>query len=138
MKIAIINGVNLGAVGTRETDIYGSESFTEYEKNLQEKFADEITFYQSDIEGEIVEYIAQAARDSDAIIINPGAYTHSSVAIADALRAARVPAVEVHISQVMAREPYRRRSYVAEVCRVSISGMGLYGYESAVGYLLQL
>ncbi len=137
MKIAIIQGVNISHVGTRQSDIYGTISMDTYQDRLAQKYPEQLGFYHSDIEGELVDLIHRVSSDHDAIIINPGAYTHTSVAMADALRSVNTPAVEVHISQVMAREPYRRRSYIAEVCIASISGMGLYGYDAAIQFLLQ-
>ncbi len=136
-KIAIIQGVNISEVGTREVGVYGIVAMDEYQKRLAEKYPDSLSFYTSDIEGELVKHIKEAAKSHDAIVINPGAYTHTSVAIADALRMAALPAVEVHLSQVWAREPYRSKSYIAECCITSISGAGLQGYELAILYLTQ-
>ncbi len=137
MKIAIIQGVNISEVGTREVGVYGTVPLEEYESRLKKKYGNLLSFYHSDIEGELVEGIRDLGHTHEAIIINPGAYTHSSVAIADALRAVSIPSVEVHLSQVFAREPYRRKSHIAEVCIVSISGAGLEGYELAIQFLLK-
>lgn len=138
MKFAIINGVNLSNIGIRQTSIYGTKNWIDYEAELHDKFPGLLWFLQTDVEGEIIEHIQKAAKDCNGIIINPGAYTHTSVAIADAIRAIEIPAVEVHISSVMTREPYRRRSHISEVCTASLSGMGLYGYESAVLFLMEI
>ncbi len=135
MKIAIIQGANLAEVGHREPEIYGETSWQEYQSELDRRYSAELDWYQSDVEGELVQIIKREGQTHDALILNPGAYTHSSVAIADALRMQSVPCVEVHLSQVMAREPYRRRSYIAEICEVSISGAGWYGYDLAIQYL---
>ncbi len=136
MKIAIIQGVNIRSVGSRQPEIYGTRSMEDEQKGLEQSYPDLLSFLYSEDEGELVQIIQRAGQQHDAIIINPGAYTHTSVAIADALRAVGLPAVEVHISQVYSREPYRRRSYIAEVCQASISGMGLYGYRAAIDYIL--
>ncbi len=136
-KIAIIQGVNISEVGAREVGVYGNVLMGDYQMRLEEKYPGVLSFYTSDIEGELVHHIKEAAKSHDAIIINPGAYTHSSVAIADAMRVSALPAVEVHLSQVWAREPYRSKSYIAECCMASISGAGLQGYELAILYLTQ-
>ncbi len=137
MKIAIIQGVNLSEVGAREVGVYGTVSLLEYESKLAEKYPEVLSFFHSDIEGQLVQLIKESAQCHQGIIINPGAYTHTSVAIADALRLVALPSVEVHLSQVFAREPYRRKSYIAEVCDASISGAGLQGYELALQFLSQ-
>lgn len=138
MRISIINGPNLNLVGTREPSIYGDESLDVYLKKLVEKYKEHsIQIYQSNVEGEIINEIQRVARLVDAIIINAGAYTHTSIAIADAIKSLGVPScIEVHISNVFAREPYRRESKIAEVCSGSISGFGIKVYELAIMSLL--
>lgn len=138
MKISIINGPNLNLIGTREPEIYGNDSLNEYIKLLIRKYPS-ITFtdYQSNIEGELINEIQLQGDDADAIIINAGAYTHTSIAIADALRAVKCKKIiEVHISNVYAREHYRRESHIAPACMGSICGFGLKSYELAVLSLL--
>jgi len=139
MKISIINGPNLNLIGTREPEIYGNDSLNEYIKLLIRKYPS-ITFtdFQSNIEGELINEIQLQGDDADAIIINAGAYTHTSIAIADALRAVKCKKIiEVHISNVYAREHYRRESHIAPACMGSICGFGLKSYELAVLSLLQ-
>ncbi|HMT36446.1 MAG: 3-dehydroquinate dehydratase [Bacteroidetes bacterium] len=138
MKISIINGPNLNLIGTREPEIYGNDSLNEYIKLLIRKYPS-ITFtdFQSNIEGELINEIQLQGDDADAIIINAGAYTHTSIAIADALRAVKCKKIiEVHISNVYAREHYRRESHIAPACMGSICGFGLKSYELAVLSLL--
>ncbi len=138
MKISIINGPNLNLVGTREPEIYGNSSLNEYIKWLTQKYASlHITYFQSNIEGEIIDEIQKQGSDAEAIIINAGAYTHTSIAIADALKAVQTEKIiEVHISNVYARENYRKLSYIAPVCMGSICGFGLKSYELAIQSLL--
>jgi 3-dehydroquinate dehydratase-2 len=137
MKIAIINGPNLNLLGKRETDIYGDQSFDIFFKSLQEKFPQcTLSYYQSNIEGELVNAIQEYGFNSDGIVLNPAAYTHTSVAIGDAIAAVKAPVVEVHISNVHAREDFRKFSYVSATCAGSIFGLGLKGYELAIEYLL--
>ena len=138
MKIAIINGPNLNLLGKRETDIYGNISFDEYFKTLQQKFpAIELSYYQSNIEGELVTAIQDCGFTVDGIVLNPGAYTHTSVAIGDSVAAVPAPVVEVHISNVHAREDFRKFSHVSAKCAGSIFGLGLKGYELAVEWILE-
>ncbi len=138
MKISIINGPNLNLVGTREPEIYGNDSLNEYIRFLINKYPSIVfTDYQSNIEGELINEIHKQGEDADAIIINAGAYTHTSIAIADALRAIKCKKIiEVHISNVYAREHYRRESHIAPACMGSICGFGLKSYELAVLSLL--
>jgi 3-dehydroquinate dehydratase-2 len=138
MKISIINGPNLNLVGTREPEIYGNSSLNEYIKWLTQKYASlHINYFQSNIEGEIIDEIQKQGMDADAIIVNAGAYTHTSIAIADALKAVQTEKIiEVHISNVYARENYRKLSYIAPVCMGSICGFGLKSYELAIQSLL--
>lgn len=138
MKIAIINGPNLNLLGKRETDIYGNMPFEKYLGELRELFPS-LTFYyyQSNIEGELVEHIQKAGFEYDGIVLNPAGYTHTSVAIGDAIAAIRVPVVEVHISNVHAREDFRKLSHVSGKSAGSIFGLGLKGYELAVRWLVE-
>lgn len=137
MKIAIINGPNLNLLGKRETDIYGSMPFEKYFELLKTKYPQvSFTYYQSNIEGELVSEIQRIGFDYDGIIINPAGYTHTSVAIGDAIAAIKTPVVEVHISNVHAREDFRKLSHVSGKAVGSIFGLGLKGYELAVEYLL--
>ncbi len=127
MKILIINGPNLNLLGTREPDIYGSRSFESYLTELREMLdGDEIDYLQSNHEGDIIDFLHAA--DCDGIILNAGAYTHTSLAIADAIAAIRIPVIEVHISNIAARESIRHTSLIAPVCQGSIAGFGLNSY----------
>jgi 3-dehydroquinate dehydratase II len=138
MKIAIINGPNLNLLGKREPEIYGSTTFEMYLKQTREKYANqEISYYQSNVEGELVNYIQQVGFTVDAIILNPAAYTHTSVAIGDAIAAIKCPVVEVHISNTAARETFRHISHVSAHCAGTIIGLGLQGYQLAIEYLIQ-
>lgn len=138
MKIAIINGPNLNLLGKRETDIYGSKPFEVYLEELKKNYPSiTFTYFQSNIEGELVSEIQRVGFDVDGIIINPGGYTHTSVAIGDAIAAVKVKTVEVHISNVHAREDFRKLSHVSAKAVGSIFGLGLKGYELAIQYFLQ-
>ena len=131
MKILIVNGPNLNLLGTREPEIYGTVSMADFLENLKEKFPeDEILFFQSNVEGEIINRLQKD--DYEALIINPAAYTHYSYAIADCLRNIQKPKIEVHISNIYAREEFRQKSITAAHCRGVISGFGLDGYRLAV------
>jgi 3-dehydroquinate dehydratase-2 len=133
MKIAIINGPNLNLLGKREPEIYGNKNFEEYFKDLQNRFSEiEFSYYQSNIEGELINKIQEFGFDYQGIIINPGGYTHTSVAIGDAIASITAPVIEVHISNVAAREEFRKISHVSAKCKGTISGLGLKGYELAV------
>lgn len=135
MKIAIINGPNLNLLGKREVDVYGNESFESYFKMLQEKYADvEISYYQSNVEGELINEIQRLGFSYDGIIFNPGGYTHTSVAIGDAIAAITTPVIEVHISNIFGREDFRKLSHVSGKAKGVISGLGLKGYELALNY----
>jgi len=137
MKIAIINGPNLNLLGKREVDIYGGESVDDYLTTLQDKYANlEISYFQSNIEGELVTAIQKFGFDYDGIIMNPAAYTHTSVAIGDAIGAIKVPVIEVHISNIHAREDFRKISHVSAKARGTICGLGLRGYELAVRFFV--
>lgn len=139
--IAIINGPNLNLLGKRQPEIYGTETFEHVLKELREKFPlCAIEYFQSNSEGEIIDKLHQLGYESHeckGIIINPGAYSHYSYAIADAIAAINVPVVEVHISNIMSREDFRHRSVTAKNCRGIISGLGTEGYALALHYLLK-
>jgi len=136
-SIAIVNGPNLNLVGTREPEIYGTKSLDQYLEALKERYSNlSITTYQSNIEGEIINFLHDCRGRMQGIILNAGAYTHTSIAIADAIAAIEIPVLEVHISNIMAREDFRKRSYTAPRCVGSISGLGLQGYELALLYFM--
>lgn len=138
MKIAIINGPNLNLLGKREPGVYGSKSFEEYLKELQVQYSSVVFhYYQSNVEGELINEIQRAGFDYDGIILNPGGYTHTSVAIGDAIAAIKTPVIEVHISNVHAREDFRKLSHVSGKSAGSIIGLGLKGYELAVEWFLR-
>lgn len=137
MKIAIINGPNLNLLGQRETSVYGTQSFEEFFEALKAQFpAVEFHYVQSNIEGELINAIQNCGFNYDGIVLNPGGYTHTSVAIGDAIAAVKAPVVEVHISNVHAREEFRKLSHVSGKAAGSIIGLGLKGYELAVRWLL--
>lgn len=133
LKIAIINGPNLNLLGKREVEIYGTQTFEDYFKTLETKFPNiELSSYQSNVEGELINKLHEIGFSYDGIIINAGAYTHTSIAIADAIAGIKTPVIEVHISNVFSREDYRHVSYLGKNCKGSISGFGLQGYEMAI------
>jgi 3-dehydroquinate dehydratase-2 len=137
MKIAIINGPNLNLLGKRETGIYGTMSFEEFLPSLKKKFAHiTISYFQSNIEGELITELQRVGFDADGIVLNPAGYTHTSVAIGDAIAGIKAPVVEVHISNVHAREDFRKLSHVSAKAAGSIFGLGLKGYELAIEYLV--
>lgn len=136
-KILILNGPNLNLLGVREPGIYGSNSFESYLPQLKEKFTDvEIEYYQSNIEGEMINKIHEVGFSYDGIVLNAGAYTHTSVALHDAIAAIKTPVIEVHISNVHQREEFRHHSYISSVASGIIIGFGLKGYEMAVGSIV--
>ena len=140
MKILVINGPNINMLGIREPGIYGKNTYADLLKLLEETAASEnleLTHFQSNHEGDIVDKIQWAYGQIDGIVINPAAYTHTSVAILDALKAVKIPAVEVHISDVDAREPFRQISYAGMACCKTIKGHGIEGYREAILYLKQ-
>jgi len=138
MKIAFINGPNLNLLGKREPGIYGNESFESFLEILKAKYpAVEFSYFQSNIEGELIDEIQKRGFDSAGIILNPGGYTHTSVAIADAVAAVPAKVVEVHISNIYSREEYRRVSLLSPSCLGVISGLGLQGYELALIHLMR-
>lgn len=135
MRIEIINGPNLNLLGAREPEIYGSRSFEDFLAELRRKNPSMVlSYFQSNVEGELINRLHETGFSADGIIFNAGGYTHTSVAIADAVAAISSPVIEVHISNVYAREEYRHRSMMAPHCRGVIAGMGLYGYELALQY----
>ncbi len=137
MKLLIINGPNLNLLGTREPHIYGKRSFEEYFEILQQEFPGiTLHYFQSNSEGAIIDQLHQASAQYNGIILNPGAYGHTSIAIADAISAIETPVVEVHISNTFARESFRHRSVIAPYCVGSIIGLGLKGYDLAIHYFL--
>ena len=137
LRIAIINGPNLNLLGKRETDIYGNISFDQFFDQLKKKFPQvNFSYFQSNVEGELINEIQRVGFDYDGIIFNPGGYTHTSVAIGDAVAAIKSPVVEVHISNVHAREDFRKLSHISGKAAGSIFGLGLKGYELAVEWFL--
>lgn len=135
MKIAIINGPNLNLLGKREPDVYGHQTFENYFITLQNKFPDiHFSYFQSNVEGELINALQQFGFNYDGIVLNPGGYTHTSVAIGDAIAAITTPVIEVHISNVHAREDFRKISHVSAKAVGSIIGLGLKGYELAINF----
>ena len=133
MKILIVNGPNLNLLGKREPEVYGNSSFDEYFSTIKEKFPYvEFQYFQSNIEGELIDKIQECGFSYDGIVLNAGEYTHTSIAIADAIRAIITPVVEVHITNIFQREEYRHHSYLSEVCRGVICGFGLDSYRLAI------
>ena len=138
MKIAIINGPNLNLLGTRETHIYGNSSFDQYLEQLRTLFpAISFHYFQSNIEGELIDELQRTGYEFDGIVLNPAGYTHTSVAIGDAIAAIKAPVIEVHISNVHAREEFRKLSHVSGKAAGSIIGLGLKGYELAIRALTE-
>ena len=139
MKIRIINGPNLNLLGIREPEHYGRETYEDLcdlcRKHAKKRGV-EVEFFQSNHEGDLVDYIQQAYQNDDGIVINPGAYTHTSVALLDAVKAVMVPTVEVHISKVDTREPFRQISYIRAACVTAIWGHGFAGYTEAMDILI--
>ncbi len=136
MKILIINGPNLNMLGTRETNIYGNETLDDLYCMIEKEFECEFEFFQSNHEGEIIDKIHSAQGNFDGVVINPGAYTHYSYAISDAIKCVDLDFVEVHISNIHKREEFRSTSVTAKNCVGQISGLGFYGYILAINYLL--
>ncbi|MEY3349175.1 MAG: type II 3-dehydroquinate dehydratase [Bacteroidota bacterium] len=138
-KITIINGPNLNLLGKRETSVYGSESFESFLEKLKSAHPDiDISYFQSNIEGELIDAVQKAGFSQDGIIINPGGYTHTSVALGDAIAAVPSPVIEVHISNIHAREDFRKISHVSAKAKGTIAGLGLDGYALALDYLQRL
>ncbi|MCL2637080.1 MAG: type II 3-dehydroquinate dehydratase [Oscillospiraceae bacterium] len=136
MKIYVINGANLNLLGTREPEVYGSKTLADINAEIVEKFnGHELEFFQSNCEGAIIDKLHEA-RGSDGIILNAGAFTHYSYAIRDAIAAISAPVIEVHISNIYAREEFRHKSVLSEVCKGTICGLGSAGYLMAIEYLI--
>lgn len=137
-RIEIINGPNLNLTGRREPEVYGTTTMEDCVARLRQAFPDvEIGYYQSNVEGELISHIQQVGFSADGLVVNLGGYSHTSVALRDALLAVPAPRVEVHLSNIFAREDYRHHSYISSACRGMICGLGLQGYELAVRSLLQ-
>jgi 3-dehydroquinate dehydratase-2 len=137
MKIQIINGPNLNLLGKREPETYGSESFESYFEKLKSRFSSvDLHYYQSNVEGELINQIHKVGFDFGGIVLNAGAYTHTSIAIHDAIGAIKTPVVEVHISNIYAREEFRHKSLITSKCAGLITGFGMEGYAMAINYLV--
>lgn len=137
MKIQIVNGPNLNLLGVREPGIYGSDSFESYLAKLREQYPDvEIEYYQSNVEGELINKIQEVGFSFNGIVLNAGAYTHTSIALHDCIRAIKCPVVEVHISNVHQREEFRHHSFISAVCKGVVCGFGLNSYRLAIEGLL--
>lgn len=135
--ILILNGPNLNLLGKREPDVYGHLSFEDYLVELQTTFPNlTLKYFQSNHEGDLIDAI-QAANDLLGVVFNPGGYSHTSIALADAIRSVKVPVIEVHISNIFAREEFRHKSYTEAVAKGSISGLGLFGYQLAIEALIK-
>lgn len=135
-KIFVLNGVNLGGLGKRRPEVYGDQSLQDIEDDLKKEFSNvEFEFRQTDSEGEFIGWIREAS-SSDGLVLNPGAWTHYSYAIHDALETVEAPKVEVHLSNIYTREDWRRKSVISPAVDATVAGMGTYGYRAAVGYVL--
>jgi 3-dehydroquinate dehydratase-2 len=139
MKIQIINGPNLNLIGKRQPSMYGETTFDSYLEDLKQKYPDiDIEYFQSNIEGEIIDKIQEVGFTYDGIVINAGGYTHTSVSIADALSAVDTPAVEIHITNILGRDEYRHVSFIANACKGSIMGFGLDSYRLGIEAILEM
>ncbi len=139
MKILIINGPNLNLLGVREPEIYGNQSFEEYFKALQVQYPSvDFEYFQSNSEGQLIDQLHKSGFSADGIIFNAGAYTHTSVALADAISGITTPVIEVHLSNVFKRETFRQHSFIAPACKGSISGFGLTSYRLALEAFLSI
>lgn len=137
MQIAIINGPNLNLLGKREPGIYGNESFESYFEKLKAQYPDvQLTYFQSNIEGKMIDHLHEIGFSYDGILLNAGGYTHTSVALRDAISAIKTPVLEIHISNIHAREEFRHKSMIAPACVGSICGLGMKGYALGVAYFL--
>ncbi|AKP51079.1 type II 3-dehydroquinate dehydratase [Cyclobacterium amurskyense] len=137
MKITIINGPNLNLLGKREPEIYGSRSFEDYFETLVQKYPElELNYYQSNVEGELVNKLHEVGFEHDAILMNAGAYTHTSVALSDAIAGINTPVLEIHISNIYKRETFRHKSIISKECVGMIAGLGLKGYELGLNYFI--
>jgi 3-dehydroquinate dehydratase-2 len=138
IKILIINGPNLNLLGKREPDVYGNTSFEIYFSQLQQAYKGcELSYFQSNHEGALIDKIHEAGSSYDGIVLNAGAYTHTSVALHDAIKAVTAPVIEVHISNIHAREEFRHKSLIAAACKGTIAGLGLLSYDLAIDYFLK-
>lgn len=138
LNILVVNGPNLNLLGVREPEIYGDQTLDELNEKLQELAADlkvKLTFFQSNSEGELIDFIQKEGFEADGMIINPGAFTHYSYAIQDAIASVNIPSVEVHLSNIHKREEFRKYSVIAPVCIGQINGLGYYGYAMALSFL---
>lgn len=139
MKIQIINGPNLNLLGKREPEKYGQISFEDYFRTLKARYADiQFDYFQSNIEGELINCIHESGFSSDGIVLNPGGYTHTSVSIADAVTSVKAPVVEVHITNILSREEFRHTSLVGKYCAGTISGFGLDSYRLAIEAIIEI
>ena len=137
-KILVVNGPNLNLLGEREPDVYGNQTLEELNSRLDELAKDldlQLVFFQSNSEGDLIDFIQSQGRDALGMILNPGAFTHYSLALRDAISAVNVETVEVHLSNIYAREPFRHQSVIAGACRGQITGFGYYGYAMALSYI---
>ncbi len=138
LKIIIINGPNLNLLGKREPEIYGSRTFEEFFQDLKNKFSQlDLHYYQNNVEGELVNKLHEVGFSFDGILLNAGAYTHTSVALSDAIAGIQTPVIEVHISNIYKREEFRHKSIISKECIGMIAGLGLPGYELGLNYFLQ-
>ena len=138
MQILILNGPNLNLLGKRETAIYGKESFEAYFQKLQAQFPEaDLAYFQNNIEGKLIDKLHECGFSYDGIILNAGAYTHTSIALMDAIAAIETPVIEVHISNIHAREPFRHHSYTATQAKGIIAGLGLQGYALAIQFFIE-
>ena len=137
MKVMVLNGPNLNLLGKREPEIYGTQSFEDFFETLKTRFIHiELSYYQSNHEGDLLDKLHEIGFDFDGIVFNPGAYTHTSIALRDAISGITTPVIEVHISNLAEREDFRQVSYVKDVCKGTIAGLGLEGYAIAIEELL--
>jgi 3-dehydroquinate dehydratase-2 len=137
MKIAIINGPNLNLLGKREPEVYGNQTFEDYYQSLQQQYPQvQFSYFQSNVEGELINELHRVGFDHYGILFNPGGYTHTSVAIGDAIAAIKTPVIEIHISNVHAREDFRKISHVSAKCKGTISGLGMNGYRLGLESLI--
>jgi len=137
VDILIINGPNLNLLGTREKNIYGNQTFEDFFAHLVKTFPEvNLSYYQSNIEGELVDKLHEARNTFQAVLLNAGAYTHTSIAISDAIAGIQIPVLEIHISNIYAREEFRHKSIISKECVGMISGLGLKGYELGIRYFL--
>lgn len=138
MEIQIINGPNLNLLGKREPDVYGNESFESFFSQLQKLYPDcKLSYFQSNHEGDIIDKIHEVGFSYDGIVLNAGAYTHTSIAIHDAIKAVKTPVLEVHISNIHSREEFRHKSVIGAACKGAIVGLGLLSYELAIDFFIK-